>query len=93
MTKTITAMALLLGTAVAAAQTASSGTGNPVLRVIPQGADGGSFYYNVRCQDKGLASLVVKDATNETCVQAVNQPQQCKIGWRLRDAARAACGG
>ena len=91
MNRTPAALALMLIASCATAQTSSSSTTSSVLRVIPQGSDGTSHFYNVQCVDKRYTSITVRDATNETCVQPTGKAKQCQVNWRLRDAAQAAC--
>ena len=92
MSRTLIAAALLLGAATVSAQDGAA-TGNPVLRIVPQGSDGSSYFYNVQCIDQRSTSVQVTDDTNETCVHPLGGEKQCKVGWRLRDAAKVACGG
>ena len=77
----------------AGAQGSGDGEQNPVRRVIPVGADGTSYVYNVHCRDKRVTSVEVRDETNETCVHPPGEQKICKAGWPLREATRTACGG
>ena len=87
------ALALVATSIGAGAQGVGGTSQNPVLRVIPAGADGDSYVYNVQCRDKRFTSVEIRDDTNETCVHLPDQPKVCRVDWTLRDATRTACGG
>ena len=65
---------------------------NPVKRVLPHGKDGDNYYYQVRCANGTLGSVVVQGADNTVCAQALVGERVCKSGWSVQRAAEHACG-
>ena len=87
------ALATSIVTPISALAAKTSIPPTPVKRVVPQGPDGDSFFYQVTCKDNSVTSVVQKLSKDETCAYPHKKPKQCKSSWPLQFAANAACGG
>jgi hypothetical protein len=64
---------------------------DPVKRVVPHGQDGDKYYYEVRCTNGSVGSVVVVDKDNSVCAQALGREQVCNSAWNVQKAAEQAC--
>ena len=64
---------------------------DPVKRVIPHGQDGDKYYYEVRCTNGSVGSVVVQDKENNVCAQGAGAQQVCNATWTVQKAAEKAC--
>jgi hypothetical protein len=64
---------------------------DPVKRVVPHGQDGDKYYYEVRCTNGSVGSVVVVDKDNSVCAQALGHEQVCNSAWNVQKAAEQAC--
>ena len=80
----------LAGTAMA--QSSGKTSENPVRRLILVGADGDETYYNVRCRNNTVGSIIVYSGKQEVCATPQGGQETCKGSWSLPRAASASCG-
>ena len=90
---TLLILCVALSGAVSAQGQSNSAANNPVQRVIPLGNDGDETYYNVKCRDKTVASIVVYNEKQQVCVTPQGKKTECRGQWPLQFAAQAGCGG
>ena len=64
---------------------------DPVKRVVPHGQDGDKYYYEVRCSNGSVGSVVVQDKENNVCAQALGRELVCNSAWNVQKAAEHAC--
>ena len=64
---------------------------NPVERLLPQGKDGDYSYYQVKCKNGTVGTVVVQDRENNVCAQAFGGQRVCNAGWNVQKAAEQAC--
>ena len=82
-------LAALFGAATAMLSTHA--IADPVTRVLPQGQDGDSYYYQVKCKNGTEGTVVVQDKEKNVCAQAFGGERVCNAGWNVQRAAEHAC--
>ena len=75
----------------AAALLSTQAFADPVERLLPQGKDGDYSYYQVRCKNGTVGSVVVQEKENNVCAQAFGGDRVCNAGWNVQRAAEHAC--
>jgi hypothetical protein len=75
----------------AAALLSTQAMADPVKRVLSQGKDGDSTYYQVQCQNGTEGTVVVEDRERTVCAQAEGGERICNSGWNVQRAAEHAC--
>lgn len=64
---------------------------DPVKRVLPHGQDGSNYYYQVKCTNGTVGTVVVQDKDSNVCAQAFGGERICNTGWNVQRAAEHAC--
>jgi hypothetical protein len=82
-------LAALLGAT--AALLSTQALADPVKRVLPHGQDGDKYYYEVRCSNGTVATVVVQDKEKNVCAQAFGGDRICNASWNVQRAAEHAC--
>ncbi len=75
----------------AAALLSTQAFADPVERLLPQGKDGDYSYYQVRCKNGTVGSVVVQEKEKNVCAQAFGRDRVCNAGWNVQRAAEHAC--
>ena len=75
----------------AAALLSTQAFADPVERLLSRGKDGDYSYYQVRCKNGTVGSVVVQEKENNVCAQAFGGARVCNAGWNVQRAAEHAC--
>ena len=75
----------------AAALLSTQAFADPVGRLLPPVKDGDYSYYEVRCKNGTVGSVVVQEKENNVCAQAFGRDRVCNAGWNVQRAAEHAC--